>query len=115
MSTATFTPVQGGRPRGAAAIPTDIESTHDDHSGTGAQHARTARTRTHQGRTHHSRTYPRTHGRTHGRTHTTRAASEAEALTRSGGFLHAARVFATTAVSVVLLGEYSEDAGVIRR
>ncbi|MBT2467354.1 hypothetical protein J7E97_05585 [Streptomyces sp. ISL-66] len=32
-----------------------------------------------------------------------------------GGFLRAAKVFAATAVSVVVLGEYAEDAGVIRR
>ncbi|MEV6955799.1 hypothetical protein [Streptomyces sp. NPDC051183] len=34
---------------------------------------------------------------------------------RVGSVLHAARVFAATAVSVVVLGEYAEDAGVIRR
>ncbi|MET9964187.1 hypothetical protein ABZ128_34775 [Streptomyces sp. NPDC006326] len=61
MSTATFTPVQGGRPRGATAA-TDSPPRH-----------------------------------------------------RLGDLLRAAKVFAATAVSVVVLGEYSEDAGVIRR
>ncbi|MFD4247035.1 hypothetical protein ACTVZO_23880 [Streptomyces sp. IBSNAI002] len=61
MSTATFTPIQGGRPRGATAI---------------------------------SDSRPR-HG--------------------VGGMLRAAKVFAAAAVSVVVLGEYAEDAGVIRR
>lgn len=61
MSTATFTPVQGRRPRGATAI---------------------------------SDSRPRYSG---------------------GGVLRAAKVFAATAVSVVVLGEYAEDAGVIRR
>ncbi len=32
-----------------------------------------------------------------------------------GGMLRAAKVFAAAAVSVVVLGEYAEDAGVIRR
>ncbi|CAM5487799.1 hypothetical protein SAVIM338S_03390 [Streptomyces avidinii] len=32
-----------------------------------------------------------------------------------GSVLRAAKVFAATAVSVVVLGEYAEDAGVIRR
>ncbi|MER5773662.1 hypothetical protein ABT144_05030 [Streptomyces sp. NPDC002039] len=32
-----------------------------------------------------------------------------------GSLLRAAKVFAATAVSVVVLGEYAEDAGVIRR
>lgn len=61
MSTATLTPMQGGRPSGATAT--------SDH------------------RPRHS----------------------------FGGVLRAAKVFATTAVSVVVLGEYAEDAGVIRR
>ncbi|MGW7099896.1 hypothetical protein [Streptomyces sp. NPDC054838] len=61
MSTATFTPIRGGRPRGATAI--------SDHP---ARH-------------------------------------------RVGSFLHAAKVFAATAVSVVVLGEYSEETGLIRR
>ncbi|MBW5485737.1 hypothetical protein [Streptomyces bambusae] len=61
MSTATFIPVQGGRPSGA-----------------------TATTHSHP---HH----------------------------RFGSLLRAAKVFAGTAFSVVLLGEYAEDAGVIRR
>lgn len=34
---------------------------------------------------------------------------------RVGSLLRAAKVFAATAVSVVVLGEYAEDAGVIRR
>ncbi|WP_327253469.1 hypothetical protein [Streptomyces sp. NBC_01244] len=62
MSTATYTPVQGRRPRGATA-------------------------------TSVSRPRPR-HG--------------------VGSVLRAAKVFAATAVSVVVLGEYAEDAGVIR-
>ncbi|MFJ6935281.1 hypothetical protein [Streptomyces sp. NPDC101132] len=41
--------------------------------------------------------------------------SDASARLRGGGIFRAARVFAATAVSVVLLGEYAEDAGVIRR
>ncbi|MFG2621645.1 hypothetical protein ACGFXC_28915 [Streptomyces sp. NPDC048507] len=61
MSTATFTPIQGGRPSGATAT---------------------------------SATRPRY---------------------RFGDVLRAAKVFTATAVSVVVLGEYSEDAGVIRR
>jgi hypothetical protein len=61
MSTATFIPIQGGRPSGATA-------TSDHH--------------------------PRH---------------------RVGSLLRAAKVFASTAVSVVVLGEYAEDAGVIRR
>ncbi|UQX02294.1 hypothetical protein [Streptomyces sp. RerS4] len=64
MSTATFTPIQGGRPRGAAPT-SDSPSRH-----------------------------------------------------RFGGALRAAKIFAAAAVSVVVLGEYSdysEDAGVIRR
>ncbi|WCD87841.1 hypothetical protein KPP03845_104242 [Streptomyces xanthophaeus] len=32
-----------------------------------------------------------------------------------GSLLRAAKVFATTAVSVVVLGEYAEEAGVVRR
>ncbi|MFB7180547.1 hypothetical protein ACFCYI_22950 [Streptomyces sp. NPDC056257] len=61
MSTATFTPVQGGRPRGSTSL-SDARPTH-----------------------------------------------------RLGRALHAARIFAAAAVSVVVLGEYAEDAGVIRR
>ncbi|WP_030718988.1 hypothetical protein [Streptomyces sp. NRRL F-2580] len=61
MSTATFTPVQGGRPRGATSL-SDARPTHP-----------------------------------------------------LGRALHAARIFAAAAVSVVVLGEYAEDAGVIRR
>ncbi|MFJ3926424.1 hypothetical protein [Streptomyces sp. NPDC090022] len=61
MSTATFTPTQGGRPSGATA-------TSDSH--------------------------PRH---------------------RVGSVLRAAKVFAATAVSVVLLGEYAEDKDLIRR
>lgn len=61
MSTATFTPIQGRRARGATAT---------------------------------SVTRPR---------HSV------------GGVFHAAKVFAAAAVSVVVLGEYAEDAGVIRR
>ncbi|MGW1771668.1 hypothetical protein [Streptomyces sp. NPDC002104] len=61
MSTATCTPVQGRRPRGATA--------------------------TSLIRPRHS----------------------------AGSVLRAAKVFAATAVSVVVLGEYAEDAGVIRR
>ncbi|MFG2715572.1 hypothetical protein ACGFX2_34260 [Streptomyces goshikiensis] len=62
MSTATFTPIRGGRPSGATATSPDYRPRH-----------------------------------------------------RVGGLLHAAKVFAATAVSVVVLGEYAEDAGVIRR
>ncbi|MFB0626774.1 hypothetical protein [Streptomyces sp. AB3(2024)] len=61
MSTATFTPLQGGRPSGATAT------------------------------------------------------SESRHRHLFGDALRAAKVFATAAVSVVVLGEYSEDAGVIRR
>ncbi|AWZ09319.1 MULTISPECIES: hypothetical protein [unclassified Streptomyces] len=61
MSTATFNPVQAGRPSGATAL---------------------------------SDSRPR-HG--------------------VGSVLRAAKVFAAAAVSVVVLGEYAEDAGVIRR
>lgn len=61
MSTATFTPIQGGRPSGATAT-SDFRPRHS-----------------------------------------------------LGGVLRAAKVFAATAVSVVVLGEYAEDAGVIRR
>ncbi|MGW7441473.1 hypothetical protein [Streptomyces sp. NPDC054849] len=61
MSTATFTPVQGGRPSGATAI-SDSPSRHS-----------------------------------------------------FGSMLRAAKVFTAAAVSVVVLGEYAEDAGVIRR
>ncbi|MGW0364294.1 hypothetical protein [Streptomyces sp. NPDC002990] len=60
MSTATFTPIQGGRPSGAT---------------------------TSYSRPRHS----------------------------PGGMLRAAKVFAAAAVSVIVLGEYGEDAGVIRR
>ncbi|MFG2992717.1 hypothetical protein ACGFZK_26055 [Streptomyces sp. NPDC048257] len=60
MSTATFTPIQGGRPSGAAT---------------------------------------------------------SDSLPRPGlgGMVRAVKIFAATAVSVVVLGEYAEDAGVIRR
>ncbi|MFB7463966.1 hypothetical protein ACFCZ1_10805 [Streptomyces sp. NPDC056224] len=61
MSTATFTPIRGGRPGGASA-------TSDSH--------------------------PRF---------------------SLGSVMRAAKVFAATAVSVVVLGEYAEDAGVVRR
>lgn len=61
MSTATFTPIQGGRPSGATA--------------TASQHSRH----------------------------------------RVGGVLRAVKVFAAAAMSVAVLGEYSEDAGVVRR
>ncbi|MEU3723964.1 hypothetical protein [Streptomyces sp. NPDC031705] len=61
MSTATFAPVQGGRPKGAADT-SDHRSRH-----------------------------------------------------RVGDVLRAARVFAAAAVSVVVLGEYAEDTGLIRR
>ncbi|MER7340510.1 hypothetical protein ABT403_22050 [Streptomyces sp. NPDC000075] len=61
MSTATFTPIQGGRPSGATATAS-----------------------------HHPRH-------------------------RVGDALRAVKVFATAVVSVAVLGEYSEDAGVIRR
>ncbi|MET9699022.1 hypothetical protein ABZY31_19120 [Streptomyces sp. NPDC006529] len=51
--------------------------------------------------------------------HTAHTARAAEATRpgqrRKGGLLRAAKIFAGTAVSVVLLGEYGEDAGVIRR
>ncbi|APU40847.1 hypothetical protein ACFCYM_11110 [Streptomyces sp. NPDC056254] len=61
MSTATFTPIQGGRPSGATAL------------------------------------------------------SDSTPRHRLGSMLRAAKVFAAAAVSVVVLGEYAEDAGVIRR
>ncbi|MGW0392342.1 hypothetical protein ACWDYJ_15910 [Streptomyces sp. NPDC003042] len=61
MSTATFIPMQGGRPSGAATT------------------------------------------------------SDSRPRHRFGGVLRAAKVFAATAVSVIVLGEYAEDAGVIRR
>ncbi|MFD9410523.1 hypothetical protein ACFWBN_26390 [Streptomyces sp. NPDC059989] len=70
MSTATFTPLQGGRPGG------------------------TSRPKAGGGATATSDSRPR-HG--------------------LGSVLRAAKVFAATAVSVVVLGEYAEDAGVIRR
>jgi hypothetical protein len=70
MSTATFTPIQGGRPSGATATVSDPHAP---------------------------------------------AVQRAHARPRPRGLLHAAKVFAGTAVSVVLLGEYAEDAGVIRR
>ncbi|MET9320319.1 hypothetical protein ABZX75_09045 [Streptomyces sp. NPDC003038] len=60
MSTATFTPIQGGRPSGATAT-SDFRPRHS-----------------------------------------------------LGSILRAAKVFAAAAVSVVVLGEYGEDAGVIR-
>ncbi|MER5729174.1 hypothetical protein ABT084_12715 [Streptomyces sp. NPDC002138] len=48
--------------------------------------------------------------------HTARAAEAVHpGQRRKGGLLRAAKIFAGTAVSVVLLGEYGEDAGVIRR
>ncbi|MEU8438305.1 hypothetical protein AB0F18_36515 [Streptomyces sp. NPDC029216] len=61
MSTATFTPIQGGRPSGATA----------------------------------TTSHPSRH--------------------RVGDALRAVKVFAAAAVSVAVLGEYSADAGVIRR
>ncbi|MEV7545136.1 MULTISPECIES: hypothetical protein [unclassified Streptomyces] len=61
MSTATFTPIQGGRPSGATATTSD----HPRH--------------------------------------------------RVGDALRAVKVFAAAVVSVAVLGEYAEDAGVIRR
>ncbi|OEJ33102.1 hypothetical protein [Streptomyces subrutilus] len=61
MSTATLTPIQGGRPSGATAT------------------------------------------------------SDLRPRPGVGGMLRAAKVFAAAAVSVVVLGEYAEDAGVIRR
>lgn len=61
MSTATLTPIQGGRPRGATAT-SDSRPRHP-----------------------------------------------------FGSALRAAKIFAAAAVSVVVLGEYAEDAGVIRR
>ncbi|MFD7558224.1 MULTISPECIES: hypothetical protein [unclassified Streptomyces] len=62
MSTATFTPIQGGRPSGATATSTGSHPRHF-----------------------------------------------------VGNALRAAKVFAAAAVSVVVLGEYGEDAGVLRR
>ncbi|MFJ7206843.1 hypothetical protein ACIQWR_25345 [Streptomyces sp. NPDC098789] len=48
--------------------------------------------------------------------HTARAAGATHpGQRRKGGLLRAAKIFAGTAVSVVLLGEYAEDAGVVRR
>ncbi|WP_327283993.1 MULTISPECIES: hypothetical protein [unclassified Streptomyces] len=61
MSTATFTPIQGGRPSGATAT------------------------------------------------------SDSRPRHLVGNALRAAKVFVAAAVSVVVLGEYGEDAGVIRR
>ncbi|MEU6211653.1 hypothetical protein ACIPRL_20135 [Streptomyces sp. NPDC090085] len=43
------------------------------------------------------------------------ALSDSPPRHRIGDVLHAAKVFAAAAVSVVVLGEYAEDAGVIRR
>ncbi|MEV7726592.1 hypothetical protein ACIRP0_26065 [Streptomyces sp. NPDC101733] len=43
------------------------------------------------------------------------AISDSRPRLRVGDVLRAAKVFAATAVSVVVLGEYAEDAGVIRR
>lgn len=42
--------------------------------------------------------------------------AESDSLPRNGlgGMLRAVKIFAATAVSVVVLGEYGEDAGVIR-
>ncbi|GAA2644251.1 MULTISPECIES: hypothetical protein [Streptomyces] len=42
--------------------------------------------------------------------------ADSDSLPRNGfgGMLRAVKIFAATAVSVVVLGEYSEDAGVIR-
>ncbi|MCX5012546.1 hypothetical protein OG765_16280 [Streptomyces sp. NBC_00555] len=70
MSTATFTPIQGGRPGG------------------------TSRTKSGGGAT---------------------AISDSRPRYGLGGVLRAAKVFAAAAVSVVVLGEYAEDAGVVRR
>lgn len=61
MSTATLTPIRGGRPSGATAT------------------------------------------------------SDSRPRHLVGNALRAAKVFASAAVSVVVLGEYAEDAGVIRR
>ncbi|WP_411101549.1 hypothetical protein [Streptomyces sp. cmx-4-9] len=43
------------------------------------------------------------------------ALSDSRPRTGLGGVLRAAKVFAAATVSVVLLGEYAEDAGVARR
>ncbi|MFJ6482222.1 hypothetical protein ACIQK6_19180 [Streptomyces sp. NPDC091682] len=42
--------------------------------------------------------------------------ADSDSLPRNGlgGMLRAVKIFAVTAVSVVVLGDYSEDAGVIR-
>ncbi|MGZ9931645.1 hypothetical protein ACXNSR_17325 [Streptomyces sp. NC-S4] len=42
--------------------------------------------------------------------------ADSDSLPRTGlgGMLRAVKIFAATAVSVVVLGEYTEDAGVIR-
>lgn len=42
--------------------------------------------------------------------------ADSDSLPRNGlgGMLRAVKIFAATAVSVVVLGEYAEDAGVIR-
>ncbi|WP_424212472.1 hypothetical protein ACN20G_10480 [Streptomyces sp. BI20] len=43
------------------------------------------------------------------------ATSDAPRRTGLGGVLRAAKVFAGTAVGVVIFGEYAEDAGIVRR
>ncbi|MFI5619454.1 hypothetical protein [Streptomyces sp. NPDC051567] len=43
------------------------------------------------------------------------AFSDSRSRHRLGSVLRAVKVFAATAVSVVVLGEYAEDVGVIRR
>ncbi|WP_330331789.1 hypothetical protein OHS33_20110 [Streptomyces sp. NBC_00536] len=53
-------------------------------------------------------TFTPSQGRRHTRGATTKPVHK-------NGLLRAAKIFAGTAVSVVLLGEYAEDAGVIRR
>ncbi|MFJ6798207.1 hypothetical protein [Streptomyces sp. NPDC091268] len=48
-------------------------------------------------------------------TTSTASSSDSRARHGVGGILRAAKVFAATAVSVVVLGEYAEEAGVARR
>lgn len=57
-------------------------------------------------------TFPPLHG---GRPPGATATSASPPRHRLGAFLRAVKVFAATTVRVVVFGEYSEDAGLIRR
>ncbi|MER7758788.1 hypothetical protein [Streptomyces sp. NPDC097619] len=98
MSTAAFTPVQGGRTRGATASshttphPTSPHPSHDTHDSRPAAHgAGTPRSATRS-----------------------RAAAGGRDRHRLGGALRAAKVFTAAAFSVAILGEYGEEAGIRR-